>query len=315
MTRNVCPLALAAAALFFISTRDCQADPISSVAPYNVFIFGNANQSGTDVGGRIAVGGNAVFSNYGVASALPDIFSGNPAIPSSLIVGGNLTYTNGQVFRDSVYVGGTATLNGVGIPNGSLFNPASPINFAAAQSGLTSQSQLLSTLPPNGTSGSSFGAITLTGSNPNLNVFGVAGSALAAATMLTINAPPGSTVLINVDGTTDQLANFAMVLNGVDKTHVLFNFFDATSLDVSGISVQGSILAPFAVLNFNNSNIEGNTIVDSLNGNGEFHNFPFQGHFDPLTPFAIPEPSSLALCGLTALIGLGVWRRRAVMLN
>ena len=39
---------------------------------YNVFVFGNMSLSNTDAEGRVAVGGNATLSNYGVgASILP----------------------------------------------------------------------------------------------------------------------------------------------------------------------------------------------------------------------------------------------------
>ncbi len=35
---------------------------------YNVFVFGDLNLSNTDAEGRVAVGGNATLSNYGVGA-------------------------------------------------------------------------------------------------------------------------------------------------------------------------------------------------------------------------------------------------------
>lgn len=36
---------------------------------YNVFLFGDINLSNTDAEGRVAVGGNATLSNYGIGPA------------------------------------------------------------------------------------------------------------------------------------------------------------------------------------------------------------------------------------------------------
>ena len=37
---------------------------------YNVFVFGNMSMSNTDAEGRVAVGGNATLSNYGVGAGI-----------------------------------------------------------------------------------------------------------------------------------------------------------------------------------------------------------------------------------------------------
>ena len=37
---------------------------------YNVFVFGNLSLSNTDAEGRVAVGGNAILSNYGVGAGI-----------------------------------------------------------------------------------------------------------------------------------------------------------------------------------------------------------------------------------------------------
>ena len=37
---------------------------------YNVFVFGNMSLSNTDAEGRVAVGGNATLSNYGVGASI-----------------------------------------------------------------------------------------------------------------------------------------------------------------------------------------------------------------------------------------------------
>lgn len=37
---------------------------------YNVFVFGNMNLSNTDAEGRVAVGGTATLSNYGIGAGI-----------------------------------------------------------------------------------------------------------------------------------------------------------------------------------------------------------------------------------------------------
>lgn len=91
-----------------------------------------------------------------------------------------------------------------------------------------------------------------------------------------------------------------------DKQRVLFNFYTATSLAISGISVKGSILAPNAAVTFGNGNVEGNLIARELTGSGEAHNFLFSGS---LPEISIPEPSVLALAG-ASLVLAGTRRRR-----
>src|SRR5262249_4066755 len=84
-----------------------------------------------------------------------------------------------------------------------------------------------------------------------------------------------------------QMQYFGMTVSGTDQQHVLFNFPDATSLSVAGISVQGSVLAPGADVTFSNGNLEGTLVAGTLTGSGEFHNFPTLA----LIPVQVPAPT------------------------
>ncbi|MGL4791209.1 MAG: collagen-binding domain-containing protein, partial [Anaerotignaceae bacterium] len=61
---------------------------------YNVFVIGNMTLSNTDAEGRVAIGGNATLTNYGVGSSI------TPLPPygtdASLVIGGNINITNGS---------------------------------------------------------------------------------------------------------------------------------------------------------------------------------------------------------------------------
>lgn len=308
---------------------------------FNLFVFGNNTQSGSDSQGRVAVGGNALFGSFTVASSM-----GNNT--DNLIVGGNLTNTY-TTFHGGVLVGGDLTwktptilgrvavngnanftdwgsvngpVNVVGSYSAPNYFPPNqntgvnpfPFDFNDVESYLVSQAAYLATLPSNGSVSiaPSSGAITLTANNPSDSYvsFNLTAAEMADASGggLTINAPAGSTVVVNVTGPVSSMVSFGISLNGVDKQHVLYNFHDATNLTLNQIGVMGSILAPLADVNFAGGAIDGTIIANNLTGPGESHLFLFKGDL-PLQP--IPEPATVVLgCfGIATLLGLRYRRR------
>src|SRR6202035_5655050 len=82
---------------------------------FSVFIHNNFNASFSDVQGRLAVGGNANITGYSVGDALAS--NGG----DTLVVGGDLNLSNGQVNHGDIAVGGAANIaQNVGIPNGAV---------------------------------------------------------------------------------------------------------------------------------------------------------------------------------------------------
>ena len=86
---------------------------------------------------------------------------------------------------------------------------------------------------------------TLTGTDTNTDYFTITSAQLAASTSLKINVATGATVIVNVNGTTDTLTG-GMSITGTSISNVLFNFYNATSVSLSSIGFEGSILAPDA---------------------------------------------------------------------
>jgi choice-of-anchor A domain-containing protein/uncharacterized repeat protein (TIGR01451 family) len=236
---------------------------------FNVFVLGRVTQNYTDAEGRVAAGGDVSLTGYGVGSALPN----SAGQRDDLIVGGGLTYNQGQVFNGNIVYGGTAVLQNVGLPNGTARQGA-PLDFAAARTQLDALSAAFAGLASNGTAADTYGTLNLAGADPTLDVFSLSAGELASANGLNITAPAEATVLVNVSGTAAQMQYFGMTVSGTDQQHVLFNFPDATSLSLAGISVQGSVLAPGADVTFSNGNLEGTLVAATLTGSGEFHNFP-----------------------------------------
>lgn len=277
---------------------------LSEAQDYNLLVWGNATLLNSDTEGRVAVGGNASFSSYSVGTHVP---AGNP-LGGNLVVGGNLTAGHGQVYNGSIYVGGT--YNGPGyalnsapgsITSTGLGAVGLPFDFADAQSALTAKSQTYGTAAANGSAQLQWSTLTLTGTDDSLNIFNITSAMLNSASTLVLNVAASSHALINVSGAAASFSN--MGLFGVTSTHTLFNFHEATSLAMSGIGVEGSILAPLADVSFISGQMNGQLIAKSFAGAqwgvGELHHHPFNNQ--PETSVPVPDTASTGL-----LLGLGL---------
>lgn len=258
---------------------------------FGLFVLENLTQPSSDTEGKVAVGLDAVLGNYSIADKLP---AGSGDV---LVVGRDLTYTSGAVYSGNVVYGHATNLPqfSVSIMGGTLRKDY-PIDFAAAKTYLENLSTQLGAYSTNGATSSQWGGLTLSGIDPYLNVFKVHGSDLSASTSFEINVPNGSVVLINVDGTNVTWSG-GLTVNGTSINNVLYNFYEATNLKIQGIDVRGSVLAPFAALNFPAGVINGQVIVKSMVGSGQFNNTIFQGHL----PFEmkITNVASISSCSTT----------------
>ena len=308
MTSHALLICLAIGFLFLIPGM-AKAVPLGIASDYNEFIFENITQSGTESLGRVAAGGDVSYVDMGVATQVTGSYP-----LGDLSVGGNLTWQRGSVGsldksessyqKGSIFVGGVAKLENVGY--GSL-TYGTPIDFASAQTSLSESSLYWAGLAATGTTEiSAYNEISLTGTDPALNIFSLAGDNLMKAVRLDISSPSGSTVLVNIDGTSGAMQNFDIIPYGTDDPYILYNFYEATSLTFGEIAINGSVLAPWANIDFSDGHIEGQLIALSLAGDAEAHNESFSGNL-PAT--AVPEPSTLLLLG-TGITSIVLWGRK-----
>jgi choice-of-anchor A domain-containing protein len=293
---------------FCLAVTSAQAVSLGPAGDYNVFVFGDYSGSNSDVQGRLAAGGNVTLQNYGVGDKLP-ANSGNV-----LVAGGDLTFTNGQIYNGNAVVGGNANLSGVGMPNGSVTSGASmPVDFAAERDYLTGLSNSLSQMSATGTTSTPWGgALLFEGDNSSdLQVFNISGSELSSANTFgfvndTPMIPSDATLVFNISGSSVGMGNFDMqgFRNLLDESwdNVLFNFYEAETLDLFNIGIYGSILAPLADLNTSYGQINGTVVANSWKGPMQVNNTPFDGD----TPAPVPEPAMLLLfsSGLLGLMGV-----------
>ena len=261
-------------------TRSPAAAFLGTAANYNVYVSGNMSENGGSAATTIAVGGNASITQFSLAGG-----SGY-----SLVVGGNLNSTGTQILSGNAQAGGTVTMGSndnaaltssatlyYGSTSGNTFPqyPRFTIThlanggissgfFSGANATLTSDSSVLESQPQNGTVTFAYGTLTLSGSDAGTNYFNVSGTNLAATTSMSISVPSGATVIINVNGVTDQFSGASMSLSGTSADKILFNFYQATSVTLSGIELKGSLLAPTATLYASGGQSDGNVMVAGI---------------------------------------------------
>jgi choice-of-anchor A domain-containing protein len=233
---------------------------------YNLFLLEDYS-GGHDVEGKVAAGGNISMTDFSVGWRLPET-----DIENVLVAGNNMSLLRGGVYGDAWY-GSTYSGDGtVSFPRGALAQGA-PIDFGTRFSELRDLSAQLDGLPANGTTTiESWGGIMLNGTDPDVNVFDVNASSFTGATLLSITAPAGSLVVINVTGGSATFTGFGHTFNGgIDQHGVLFNFVNATSITANGYGFWGTVLAPYAHVDFSNGSWDGGIYAKSFTGNAEGH--------------------------------------------
>jgi choice-of-anchor A domain-containing protein len=354
MMRRISILTILSTATFFSVARADQLT-LGAASGYNVFVFNNFSEYNTDAQGTMAVGGNFAPSNGGSFTIAGGLNNGAGAY--DLVVGGNFTMTGNSMGGGDIYVGGNMTWNNPSLPhdayvagdftngtnggstNGTIYyggkfssgdalthakdtNISAPIDFLSAKTSLASLSTTLAADTPTGSVNHSYSTYTLTGTSSTLNVFNLTDSSYSGAT-INITAPAGSTVVVNVAGTADSFNGGSINLNGVRQNDVIFNFSAATSLSLSGIAFNGSILAPNADFTGSWGQINGELIALSAAGTTQLNNEVFNGYLastggsgtGTTGQTATPEPSTWVMIGSGLLAVAFFNRKRARIAN
>lgn len=159
-------------------------------------------------------------------------------------------------------------------------------------------------------------AIFDAGAGTGVAVFAIGdlNAALKNRSQLIFNMPVGyDAVVVNVAGLSVSLPS-SINFNGPSGlgTKVIWNFFEATTVNLGSKSWYGSVLAPNADLRINNF-IEGSVVARNMTQNGEVHMKTFSGSLsvDEMRA-AVPEPATWALMILGfGAVGVMLRRRRS----
>jgi choice-of-anchor A domain-containing protein/LPXTG-motif cell wall-anchored protein len=283
---------------------------LGTASDFNVFLFDDMTSSNSDCEGKMAIGGNLNLSSYGIGSKIDISESKNPA-PATLIVGGSITVSNGQVNGNTIVKSGISTKNYnfnnvhsmLSTNNEKSSQPITITNndidnyFKSAKTSLSDLSARMSRLVNTGSVKVDNNKLIFSG-NDKINIFSfdlnnISGKKLSDILTFSFDIPSGSTIIINVKGNNSGFIN-ANICSGkstdqsILKKHIIWNFYDATSIFSKFSEIYGSLLAPNAVLTAESGNFNGTCIAKSVvhayNNSMEFHNYTFDGNIPSITP-------------------------------
>lgn len=254
---------------------ECIVDELLMVArAYNVLVGGDFTAGYSDTEGWLAAGGDLTVWHYSIALLNAD--------DTGAVVGGDAEISDASVHGD-LAAQGRVTLNNAGLYHSGgrgRVQTDLPFAFSDVMSDLRVASAELADWSPTGTTEvTSWYAITLTGSSHGMNVFDVNARDISRAVSLTIDVPYGADVLINVAGSDPHFGNFAIFPTDLDPSRVLFNAPDATAIQIEAFAFTGSLLAPWASIDFDNGQFNGSLWAGEHLGDGYGDGFP-DGQFN-----------------------------------
>ncbi|WP_339220691.1 DUF5057 domain-containing protein [Paenibacillus sp. FSL H8-0332] len=272
--------------------------PISALGvakDYSVYILEDIDYSSTSFQNkaRTAAGGNFTTPNLTLGGNLPESESG-----ATLVVGGNINWSsNNGSMRGKAYYGGKVIAIAEAYKNKVFLDTSLP--FAQVNQHLKNLSSYLGHLP--GTNVTSVLAngrndFTLNGTDPNLNIFNVTlKDSSKSISAVNINAPAGSTVVINISGKSASFGNGSINHENVANDHIIFNFYEAETLVSQYYAIDQSILAPLATLSLTGT-YNGTIIAKKLQPIGGGIDIggvnPFNGNL-PEMPAATTAPTAV----------------------
>jgi choice-of-anchor A domain-containing protein len=292
------------------TTAPCGSTPTVAciMGTYNVVTEGSLTTS-NDIEGSSVVGGNlAAATLFADTARLPkkpvSYVYGTVKDTINIDNGGSINYgALASGVKINLNGGGTATKGGFPDPlsvfTTALNTKSSQLAAEAADATLTattanSKNELLiagkSSAALSADSGIAYVTITASALTSLLTSF--------TGTAPTIVLGSGVTsAIINVSGTPTSGTDLGSGLNLDSNVYqnVLFNFYDATSLQLNSWST--SVLAPDASVTLDGSAFDGFIYADNLSAGAEIHNYYYTGRL------TVPEPGTLALlaAGLAAI--------------
>ncbi|HET9315695.1 MAG TPA: FG-GAP-like repeat-containing protein, partial [Vicinamibacteria bacterium] len=124
-------------------------------------------------------------------------------------------------------------------------------------------------------------------------VFSLDGQQLLGAKSIQVDCvPAGATVILNISGTQAGLDKIILDSLTPYQSTTLFNFYQAQTLTLTGVTVRGTVLAPHADVAQAQGALHGTAITRSWSGPMKLKHVPFrgagEGDFCPLYPIALP---------------------------
>ena len=89
--------------------------------------------------------------------------------------------------------------------------------------------------------------------------------------------PQDATIVFNIDGLTAGFKNIGLSQFHNQAPQILYNFFEAQTIELTHVGIEGSVLAPLAHFDNPRGQVNGSIVAKSWDGPMELHDFPFVG--------------------------------------
>ena len=264
--------------------------------------FRNDFISSSDTEGRLAAGGNIILEvGYSVGDKMPPMNCSDTfgdTWNTTTVAGGYVSWPSGRNYFGNIAVGDYAgssigEIVEIGLePLCEIFESDDIVDFETTHTCLINKSEYLSQLTSPYTATVNFlysGRIDVvmpsvpeTPETPvvivdipqdkfnsayELNMFG---DDLRESTIIVVNVP----------GETIDFGGFAMTSWTSRRNYIIWNFYEATTMNVGSIEVEGTIMAPNADFVNNYGVIQGQIFGNSFTGPMQINNIKFEGCFD-----------------------------------
>ena len=296
---------IAGVALLGVNAPTAEASTPNLLGEWSLIAFENASSNSNNQG-RAWIGGNLT----GSASDYGTRLNRNLFRPQDILrVGGSIQVSNINMEAGSIRHGGSITGNTNFNGGGQRFAASSVASLMPAARGqllwnsnflrqMTATSTL--TIPTGQPGPLNFNAVPASsGPSAGVAVFNVSGASVfnnSRVQQMDVNFGAATSIVINVSGTTINWTNGNMIGNlatDFARARIIWNFFEATSINLQGRAFSGAILAPLAHLTHEGV-ISGSVAVKSIDQRSEIHLPSFVGY--------IPSPGAAAALVMGGLI-------------
>lgn len=236
---------------------------------FSAFVLHDISSSNSDCQGPLAAGGNVNLNSYSICSKCTPAYKNQ----STLIAGGSVTLVNAVNYEGDIVYGTTFSGPSWSARDGRIVQQPNAYDFAGAIAHLQALAADWATQDPTDPVARVLYQVTLRQiSDGPVALFSVPASLWNNIDYLNISVPADHfAVIIVPDGTDNTFQDFEVNLDGgIDESHVYFVFPTTTTLTITRVGVQGSVIAPNADGLFTNAHIEGSFFGLSINGDGEF---------------------------------------------
>lgn len=285
----------------FDLSKSTSSSPLGIAGDYNAFIFGDTTMpGGGKISGSLASGGNVYLRQMTINETESNIL---PKAPYAVVAGKDIDFQQGTIYGNILY-GGTKISIGT-IDKGTVTKGVfiSPNDFIAARTYYKNLSNSLAVIKANGTTLPQYGGLYLS-SNSSKAVFDIKNSEFDQINWTNLdNVKNAKTILFNFRDENIVFNKGFALPAGITAKQVIFNFPIATTLDIRGPEVSGSIIAPLADLTFiNGGQIHGNVIAEKLTASSLIDYYSYNAELPKPEATATPTPSPVPTAVPTATL-------------